>query len=159
KHLQDAEQLASMLDDQRQLARVSNASSHHFLVTGNAEEARRYGMRAFDIAETLGDIPLQVPVNLYLGAAGLGLAEFHEADEHLGRTVRLLQGVMARERFGLHGYPAVIARSYLAWSLAERGDFAGAIARGQEGVDIAEAAHHAYSLAYVCWGLAMPHVL
>ncbi len=159
EHLHAAEQLASMLEDQRQLARVSNATSHHFLVTGNAEEARRYGLRAFNIAETLDDIPLRVPVELYLGAACLGVAEFREADEHLGRTVRLLQGVMARERFGLHGYPAVIARSYMAWALAERGDFGAAIARGQEGVDIAEAAHHAYSLAYVCWGLAMPHVI
>jgi tetratricopeptide (TPR) repeat protein len=107
----------------------------------------------------LGDFPLQVTVNLYVGAACIAAGEIGQAEEHLENTVRLLEGDRVRERFGLHGFPAAIARSYLAWALAERGDFDGAIARGQEGVDIADAAHHAYSLAYVCWGLAVPHVV
>ncbi len=158
-HLRDAENLASGLDDRLRLARVSVATSHHFLLTGNAEESHRSGKRAFDISELLGDVSLKVAVNLYLGAACLGLAEFRQAEEHLGRTVGLLEGDLVRERFRLHGFPAAIARSYLAWALAERGEFDEAIARGQEGVDIADAAHHAYSLAYACWGLALAHVV
>jgi len=159
KHLRDAEKLAAALDDQLRLARVSIATSHHFLVTGNAEEARTWGKRAFDISETLGDVPLKVAVNLYLGAACLGLGEFRGAEERLGRTVGILEGDLIRERFGFHGFPAAIARSYLAWFLAERGEFGEAIARGQEGVDIADAVHHAYSQAYASWGLAIPHVM
>jgi class 3 adenylate cyclase/tetratricopeptide (TPR) repeat protein len=157
-YLRESEELATALDDRRRLARVSIATSHHLLVTGEAEEARRAAERACDIADTLGDLPLRVAADLYLGAACLGLGELRRAEERLGSTVSLLQGDLARERFGLHGFPAAIARAYLAWALAERGAFREAIACGQEGVDIADGLHHAYSLAYACWGLALAHV-
>jgi len=159
KHLADAERLASALGDQLRLARVSVATCHHLLVTGNAQEAQRWGKRAFDLSRSQNDMPLQVAVNLYLGAACLGVAEFEQAEVHLRRTMRMLEGDLLRERYGLHGLPAAIARSYLAWSLAERGEFNEAIAVGREGVDIAEAAHHAYTQSYASWGLAVAHVL
>jgi tetratricopeptide (TPR) repeat protein len=159
QHLRDADRLASALGDQVRRARVSIATSHHYLLTGNAEQAGEWGKRALDISEALGDISLKVAVNLYLGAAYLGLGEFLRAKEHLEKTIGMLEGDMARERFGLHGFPAAIARSYLSWILAERGEFDEAIARGREGVEIADAMHHAYSSAYACWGLAIPHVL
>ena len=158
KHLADAEQLASALGDQLRLARVSIATGHHCLVTGNAEEARRWGKRAFDISRSVNDMPLQVAVNLYYGAACLGAGEFEQAQVHLAKTVQMLEGDLLRERFGLHGLPAAIARSYLAWLRAERGEFAEAVACGKEGVDIADAAHHAYTQSYASWGLAMPHI-
>ena len=52
-----------------------------------------------------------------------------------------------------------MARAYLAWFLAERGEFAEAIACGREGVDIADMAHHAYTQSYAAWGLGMPYVV
>jgi class 3 adenylate cyclase/tetratricopeptide (TPR) repeat protein len=159
KHLADAEQLASSLGDQLRLARVSIATGHHYLVTGNAEEAQRWSKRAFDISRAVNDMPLQVAVNLYLGAASLGTGELAQAHERLAKTIQMLEGDLLRERFGLHGLPAAIARSYFAWLLAERGEFAEAIACGKEGVAIADAAHHAYTQSYASWGLAMPHVL
>ena len=73
--------------------------------------------------------------------------------------LRLLAGDLHLERFGLHGFPAAIGGSYLAWALAERGDFDMAIARGKEAVRVAEAVDHAYSTAYASWGLAFAHVL
>ncbi len=158
-HLRDAEGLASALDDQERLARVLVATSHHFLVTGDARDARQFGKRAYAIADELGNRALQVVTNLYLGAALVALGEFDEARERLEKTTHLLEGDLVRERFGLHGFPAAIARSYLAWLLAERGHFADARACGQEGIDIADAAHHAYSQAYASWGLAFSHVV
>jgi class 3 adenylate cyclase/tetratricopeptide (TPR) repeat protein len=159
RHLADAEQLAASLGDQLRLARVSIATGHHHLVTGSAEEAYRWGKRAFDLSRSLNDMPLQVAVNLYFGAACLGFGEFAQAQTHLEKTVRMLEGDMLRERFGLHGLPAAIARSYLAWFLAERGEFGEAIVCGNQGVNIADAAHHGYTQSYASWGLAMPHVL
>ena len=158
-YLREAEDLARALDDQRRLAHVSVVTSqHHLVVTGHAEEARTWGERAHAIAQTLGDLPLQVAANLYLGTACVSLGEFARGEEHLGRTLRLLDGDLARERLGLHGFPAALARSYLAWALAERGDFRTAITRGQEGVDLADAVQHKYSLAFACWGLGGAHV-
>ena len=46
-----------------------------------------------------------------------------------------------------------MSRSHLAWSLAELGEFDEAIARAEEGIRLAEAAGHVYSLAYACLGL------
>ena len=157
-YLAEIERLAGALDDQRRLARVSVATSHHLLVTGHAKDARGSGERAHAIARTLGDLPLQVAADLYLGAACVALGDFRRATEHLGSTVRALKGELRRERFGLHGFPAAISRAYLSWALAERGDFEEAIALGREGVDVADAVDHAYSLAYACWGLAFAHV-
>jgi class 3 adenylate cyclase/tetratricopeptide (TPR) repeat protein len=156
--LREIEGLAGALDDRRRLARVSIATSHHLLVTGGAEAARAAAERASDIARALEDLPLQVAADLYLGAARLGLGELRPAEERLASTVRMLEGDLARERFGMHGFPGPIARAYLAWVLAERGDFPEAIARGQEAVEIADALHHAYSLTYACWGLGFAHV-
>jgi class 3 adenylate cyclase/tetratricopeptide (TPR) repeat protein len=158
-YLREAERLARAINDQRRLARLSVYTSHHFLVTGDAKEARSFGQSAHAIAEALGDLPLQVAANLYVGATCVPLGEFRQAEEHLGRTLRLLAGGLSRERFGLHGFPAAICGSYLAWVLAERGEFDEAIARGREAVQIAEAVDHAYSLVYASWGLAFAHVL
>jgi class 3 adenylate cyclase/tetratricopeptide (TPR) repeat protein len=157
-HLREAEGVARALDDQRRLARVSIATSHHLLVTGSAEEARLAGQRADDIAQRLGDVALQVGASLYLGAASVCLGEIRRGEEYLGRILRLLDGDRVRERFGLHGFPAAIARSYLAWALAERGNFRAAIARGHEGVEIADAVQHKYSLGFAYWGLGFSYV-
>ncbi len=89
KHLQDAEQLASQLDDPLRRARVAIATSHHFLVTGSGKEAYAWGKRAFDISESVVDLPLKITVNLYFGAACLGAAQFGHAEELLGKTVRM----------------------------------------------------------------------
>jgi class 3 adenylate cyclase/tetratricopeptide (TPR) repeat protein len=157
-YLREIEGLAGALDDRRRLARVSIATSHHLLVTGGAEKARAAAERACDIARALGDPSLQVPADLYVGATSLGLGELSQAQERLEGTVRMLEGDLGRERFGMHAFPAALARAYLAWVLAERGDFRAALARGQEGVDLADALHHAYSLTYACWGLAFAQV-
>jgi tetratricopeptide (TPR) repeat protein len=67
--------------------------------------------------------------------------------------VALLEGDLRYETFGLAGLASVMSRSHLAWSLAELGEFDEAIERAEEGVRLAEAAGHVYSLAYACLGL------
>ncbi len=45
------------------------------------------------------------------------------------------------------------ARSHLAWTLAELGDFEQARSLASEGLQMADASHHAYSLCHACLGL------
>ncbi len=45
---------------------------------------------------------------------------------------------LMRERFGLPGLLSVLSRTFLVWSLAERGDVSEGIARGEEAVRVAE---------------------
>ena len=157
--LRDAERLADALDDQRRLAWVSVYMSQYCWVTGHLAEARAFGERAGAIAETLADSGLRAVSNYYAGAACFGSTDYRDAEGFLHTALRSLEGDLSRERFGLAGFPSVMARWLLASSLAERGEFSEALVHGQEGLQIAEELRHPYSLILMCWGLALLYTL
>jgi len=153
-YLREAEALARKLEDQRRHGWLSLYMSHYFAVTGYPTEARTFGQSAHTIAETLGDFPLQIGANVYVGAAYLASGDHRRAEDFLQAAVLSLEGDRIRERFGLHGFPAVLSRWYLVWSLAERGALAEGSAQAQEGVRIAEAIDHPYSVVVAYCSLA-----
>src|SRR4029450_6766124 len=157
--LRDAERLAGALDDRRRLAWVSVYMSQYSWVTGQLTEARRFGERAGGIAEALGDSALHAVANYYAGAACFASTDYRDAEEFLGRALRSLEGELSRERFGLAGFPSVMARWLLTSSLAERGEFPDGLLHGREGLRIAEEIRHPYSLILMCWGLALLYTL
>ena len=57
------------------------------------------------------------------------------------------------------GLPSVFARAWLAWCLAELGDFQEGIIQGEEAVAIAESADDAYSRVLAAWVLGTLHVV
>ena len=138
-YLREAEGLARTLDDQRRLAKVSVHMCHILGLVGDLTEVIAIGQNAQTLAESLGDVPLQVTGNLYLGAAYLWTGDYRRAEDLFLNVLRLLEGELSRERFGLTGFPAVIARAYLTWSLTDRGEFKEGIVHGQEGIRLAEA--------------------
>ena len=71
----------------------------------------------------------------------------------------MLEGEKSRERCGLTGFPAVMARWVLAESLAERGQFEEGLTHAQEAIRIAEALDHAYSLVLAYWPRGNVHLL
>ncbi len=154
EHLRDAERLAQALGDQLRLGRVSLHKSHYFWSTGHAAEAHASAENARAIAETLGDLPLQVGANHYLGAVCLTSGNYHQAETFLHKVVHLLGGDRSHDRCGLTGFPAAMARGWLAWALAERGAFDQGIVYGQEGLRLAEALDHPYSWIAASWGPA-----
>jgi class 3 adenylate cyclase/tetratricopeptide (TPR) repeat protein len=153
EYLSEAERLCESLDDPRRLGRVYDYMSYYFFITGRLAEARTFGQRAHAIAESVGDLPLQVTANLGLGMASVASGDYVEGERFFRGVVQLLAGDLSRERFGQAGFPAVLSRSWLALSLAERGEFCEGITYGQEGVRIAEAVAQPYSLIAVCWRL------
>jgi class 3 adenylate cyclase/tetratricopeptide (TPR) repeat protein len=157
--LREAERLAKALDDSRRLGWVSVYMSQYSWVTGHLIEARAFGEHAGAIAETLGDSSLQAVANYYAGAACFASTDYRDAESFLRRSLHSLEGDLSRERFGLAGFPAVMARWLLASSLAERGEFAEGLVHGREGLRIAEETRHPYSLILMCWGLALLHAL
>ena len=102
-------------------------------MTGHPTEALAFGQSAQAIAESLGDVPLQVTGNLYLGVACLCTGDYRRAEDLLRKVLQLLEGDLSRERFGLAGFPAVMARGYLTWVFADQGKFKEGIVHGQEG--------------------------
>src|SRR5262245_60592525 len=154
EHLREAERLAHALGDQLRLGRVSLHKSHYLWSTGHAAEARASAEAALAIAEALGDFPLQVGANHYLGAICLTSGNYRQAETFLRKVVHLLGGDRSQDRCGLTGFPAAMARGWLAWALAERGAFDEGIAHGQDGLRLAEALDHPYSWIAACWGPA-----
>jgi tetratricopeptide (TPR) repeat protein len=153
EHLHEAESLAEILDDQQRLGWVSAYMSNSFLWKGEYDRAIESGLRALAIAETTGDFALQVTTNFFLGMIYHSLGNYCRAMDFLERTVASLQGDRVRERFGLPALLSVVSRTWLVWCLAECGAFGEGIARGEEGIRIAEAVDQPSSLIFACMGL------
>jgi class 3 adenylate cyclase/tetratricopeptide (TPR) repeat protein len=156
--LREAEGVARTLGDQRRLGQLSIYLCHNLWITGRPSDALTFGESAVGIAESLRDVPLQVTGNIYLGVARLWTGDYRGAEEALRNVLELLEDGRSRERFGLAGFPAVLARGYLTWALADRGRFAEGIVLGQEGLRFAEVLEHPYSLTFATWVLAPLHI-
>jgi class 3 adenylate cyclase/tetratricopeptide (TPR) repeat protein len=152
--LREAERLARTLDDQRRLGEMSVYLCANLYMTGHPTEALGPGRTAQAIAESLGDVPLHVTGTYCLAMACLGTGNYRGAEDLLVQVLRLLAGDLSRERFGLAGFPTVMARGYLTWAFADQGKFNEGIAHGQESIRLAESLDHPFSLAFGCWSLA-----
>jgi class 3 adenylate cyclase/tetratricopeptide (TPR) repeat protein len=152
-HLRKAETLAQALDDRQRLARVFVYMAEYFRQLNNLDQAVESGQRALALATTLGDVDLQVMANFYVGSLYYDLGDYPRAMDCLGWNVVSLEGDRLRKRFGMTGLPSVLSRVYLSWSLAELGAFAEAVARGEEGGRIAEAADHPFSRIWAYAGI------
>jgi tetratricopeptide (TPR) repeat protein len=95
----------------------------------------------------VGEAPAQVLANLFAGRARHARGDY-------SRAIRLLDGVVSatdddRANFlGMANLPSVSARTWLSWSLAERGEFGPAVTRSQEAVFIADGVDHLISRIY-----------
>jgi tetratricopeptide (TPR) repeat protein len=152
-HLREAETLAQVLDDHQRLGQVAVYMTEYFRRINALDRAVASGQRACSLASSLGDVGLQVVANCQIGTVYYDQGDYPRAIDCLGWNVATLQGALIRERFGMTGLPAVLSRVYLSWSLAELGAFAEATATGEEGVGIAEAAEHPFSLIWAYTGI------
>jgi tetratricopeptide (TPR) repeat protein len=106
---------------------------------GEHERAWQAGPQAIALSDKLDDFELRVSTRTYLGQVLHARGEYRQAAAFFRENVDALVGARAQERLGLPQLPAVHSRTCLVWSLAELGEFAEAVARGEEGVAIAEA--------------------
>jgi DNA-binding SARP family transcriptional activator/class 3 adenylate cyclase len=158
-YLHEAEGLARRLNDQRRLGQLSDYLCHVRINSGHPREAIGFGQNAQAIAESLGDVALQVTANLNLGWAYHFAADDRTAEQLIRKVLGLLEGDRRRERFGQTIFPAVAGLGFLTWILAEQGRFTEAIARGEEALRLAEELDHPYSMAIALWCLARPHIV
>ena len=156
-HLRDAEGLAQELDDQGRLGWIAAYLSEHTRQTGHAADAPAFAERALTIAEGLDDLPLRVAANYYLGTAHFVSGDYRRTDEFFPRILQLLAGDRFRERCGLAGFPSVMSRMFWTLALAERGQFSQGMVEAQEGIRLAEALDHPYSLVCAWRGLGRVH--
>ncbi len=157
--LTEAEPLARALDDRRRLGWVYAYMTPHSWFVGDYDRAVEAGQRALAIAEALEERALQVMTNFFLSLAYFVLGRHREAVDGFRRNVAILQGALVHERFAEPGLPSVFSRCFLAWSLAELGEFAEGIAIGEEAIRIAEGVDQPFTLMHACLGFGMLRLL
>ena len=157
-YLSEAETLAVALADQRRLGWVSAYLSATFWLRNDYAHAIESGQRALRIAQATDDFVLQLQSNHRLGNIFIALGDYRRAADFLRHIVESLDGDLLLERFGQDALPSVIDRQWLAWCLAQLGEFPEALARAREAVQIAERVDQPYSLILALRGLGNVHL-
>ena len=145
--LSEADRLARTLNDSRRLGWVSVSMSLNRFLMDDPIQQRVFAERALAIAEPPADVRLQLAANCLLGAAHFDSGEYRRAEDVFRTVVVSLDDDLTRDRCGLHMFPAVLSRAWLARALAECGAFDQGIVYGTEGLRIAEALGHSYSVS------------
>ena len=151
--LREAEQLARALDDQRRLGQVSAFMTDYFRLMGDPDRAIEYGRQALALTETQGEFSTRLRANTYLAQTYYVLGSYRRAAALLDWNIASLGGELERQSLGFPQLPSVHSRTALVWCLAELGEFAEGTRRGLEGVRIAEAVDHPYTLVTAYAGI------
>jgi class 3 adenylate cyclase/tetratricopeptide (TPR) repeat protein len=151
EYLQEAEGLATALDDPRRLGWVSAYLAGQQLHTGGpVSKGRALADRVEAIAKRVGDVSLHMAAQYYFVVSATQGGDYRAAEEISRRMIQSFHDARSRERFGLVIPPAFMARTALVHALADRGAFDDGEAQGQEVIRIAEALDHPLSLLWGC---------
>jgi tetratricopeptide (TPR) repeat protein len=132
-----AESIARTLGDERRLGRISSGLANTLWITGDHVAAIVAASRALEIGQRLGDVATHATAVLRLGAIHYTLGEYETAAVYLRQGLQLIGDEWLRERFGMTSTASVVARHWLARTLAELGNFSEGLAVAQEGLDTA----------------------
>jgi class 3 adenylate cyclase/tetratricopeptide (TPR) repeat protein len=154
-YLDEAETLAEALEDQRRLGLVTAYKSFYWWWRGDHEAADQAGDRALGIAKQIEDRAIEVLTNFYRGHAYHDLGNYAQATKHLRKNLEILQGDLARERFGLLAPASIASTTWMIRSLAETGEFAKGISLGEAAEETAREVNQPFSriMSYVHLGV------
>jgi class 3 adenylate cyclase len=151
--LRSAEAIARDLGDEERHAQVLSFLSNYYDNVGKPELALEKGKEALVLAERVGASSLLAVGTLGVGEIHRTLGDFASARDYLRRAITLIGPRREHETFGEVGLPSVRARSHLAWTLAELGDFDAARTAANEALMIADASHDPYTVCHGCLAL------
>jgi class 3 adenylate cyclase/tetratricopeptide (TPR) repeat protein len=157
-HLEKAQELAGRIGDRRRSALAATYESGHHWVEGNYVPAVEAGRRALAVAEDLDDWELRALSHYRIGQASLFLGNHFVAQEHLRKGIAALDHEKGRALFRFGGLLMIFIASFLAWALAETGEFAEAESVGLMGFELAVRANHAYSISCASFGPARAYI-
>jgi tetratricopeptide (TPR) repeat protein len=120
---------------------------------GEYDRAFKTAERDRAVGASFGNFAMQVVATCRLGQVQQTLGNYRPAADLLRQVIGSLQGDLARERLGMAAFASVWARSWLAWTLAEIGDFAEGATIAEEGMRIAVEAGHLFSRGQASFGL------
>jgi tetratricopeptide (TPR) repeat protein len=156
--LHAAEPLAERLGDPQRLGRLASfLCFYYFSVIGEHDRAIASGQRALALAATSGAFDVQVIAQTFLGMAYYAVGDFRQGLDCMRRVIALLPGELCSARFGLPVLPAAHARAYVAWGLAELGDFVEGASMGEDALRLAEAVAQIASIGVALWCANLVH--
>jgi class 3 adenylate cyclase/tetratricopeptide (TPR) repeat protein len=144
--LQEAQSLATDLDDRSRLAWVLAFLADPIFQTGDLDQAMEYIQRAAHVADELDEFPLSIVVNMYLSQILFGRGEYDRAIEISKQTADRLHGDLRRERFGQVTPPNIVLRAFLGRQLCQVGRFDEALHNLDETMRDAEALSRPFHL-------------
>jgi len=153
--LREADALATTLDDSHRLGRIAASMSQYFDYAGEYEHAVAAGQRAIVLTTTTGDVGTRLNATIMIAGAYFSLGDYRRALDYYRENVTYLTGDAAHERFGTQFLHSAVSRSWLAWCLAEVGEFVEALAWGEESIRLAETVDHPWSLVLACGGAGL----
>ncbi len=156
--LREAEKLAGDLHDDRRLGHVVADTSARLRNIGDHAGALEAGRRACAIAARLGDRDLQFETSYRLAQAHFAVGDFVRSVDLLRQTLGTFGDGPMPEASRLPAYLAAWPRAWLALGLANLGQFAEAIALGEDAVRVADSADHPHSLIEARAALGRVHL-
>src|SRR6266542_3477849 len=139
----EAEHLGAELGDESRLGRVYSYLVNYHYLNGEPDLAIEYGERCLRIADATQDLALQALARGYLGLSCHAQGQYRRAELILRQNVdalALARGTAADQS----AISYVTSSGWLAFTLAELGDFHAADACADQALRVADGAGHAY---------------
>jgi class 3 adenylate cyclase/tetratricopeptide (TPR) repeat protein len=149
----EAEQLAEQLGDEPRLAGVYSYLINYHYLKGEPEQAVEFGQRCLTMGEVRQDAALQALARRYVGHSYHAQGRYRLAESILRQNIEVLEPVEGRIRPDQDVLSYVGSCGWLAFTLAELGEFTLAHAHLAKAQRVADASRQAYSQA-IAWTLA-----
>ena len=159
ERLREAEALAERLDDDRRRGRVLAFATNILSLLGKLDEALATGDRALEIADRLGDLRLRIQTTSYLEQALYHRADYELAAELALANLAALPTDWVYENLGSATPAFVFDRCWLVMSLAELGQFAGAVRHEADMLRLAGLTQHATTVGQAHFAAGRLHLL
>jgi class 3 adenylate cyclase/tetratricopeptide (TPR) repeat protein len=142
----EAEAIAEKLGDDQRLARVYAYLINYHYLKGEPELAIEYGERCLRIGDSVHDPALQARARGYLGYSYHAQGHYRRAEYILKQNVEALDSVWSQGEGPQASISFVTSCGWLAFTLAELGEFDAATAYLDRAQQAGDASGHAYTL-------------
>ncbi|HEX2500531.1 MAG TPA: hypothetical protein VHO73_03665, partial [Methylomirabilota bacterium] len=156
-YLREAESLAARLGDEPRAGMISMFVSTGLWMMGDSDRARESIDRALAIAESTGNGLLWRQARGQLGLIQHDRGDYRQAAATL-REVLIALEADETPAFSVLTPEAPVNTTYLAWSLAELGEFGEATRRTEEPLRRAQALQNPLALIMACMGVGMVYL-
>ena len=141
----EAEALAEKLGDNQRLARVYAYLVNYHYLKGEPELTVEYGERCLRIGDSVNDPALQALARGYLGYSYHAQGHYRRAEHILKQNVEALESAGGQAEGLQTGISFITSAGWLAFTLAELGEFDAATGYLDRALQAAEVSGHAYT--------------